>query len=289
MAHQSFFGLLGLGLGLGSAQGAADLKPPSPHVEIQSNPGLLISPTRLIFDKRKRTAELMLSNSGNATNRYRISLQRMEMDEEGQIKEVPVDTSEGQVALLELLRFSPRRVVLEPHEIQTVRVQLRKPADLPPGEYRLYLAFQEEPPVTQAAAPGAGQEEHLALKLTAIMKMAIPVIIREGATSARVALTGLTLDQDGKQLHFRMERTGNQSVYGDLAATFQPRSGKPKELARVNGVAVYSPNPLRKFTMNLAAPAASLGEGRLELTYVTPPDQAQIQLASAALDLPARK
>jgi len=40
---------------------------------------------------------------------------------------------------------------------------------------------------------------------------------------------------------FVVERSGNQSVYGDLTISFTPHSGSEQVIARANGVAICTP------------------------------------------------
>jgi len=40
-----------------------------------------------------------------------------------------------------------------------------------------------------------------------------------------------------------MERSGNQSVYGDFTISVTPHSGSEQAIARANGGEVYTPNP----------------------------------------------
>ena len=42
----------------------------------------------------------------------------------------------------DLVRYSPRQVELAPGEVQTVRIQIRKPEGLKDGEYHSHLVFQ---------------------------------------------------------------------------------------------------------------------------------------------------
>lgn len=65
-----------------------------------------------------------------------------------------------------------------------------------------------------------------------------------------------------------MERTGNQSVYGDLAVSFTPNGGTEQIIGRANGVAVYTPNALRRAHMILQRPGnLRLSNGTLRVTY----------------------
>jgi hypothetical protein len=266
----------------------AQIKSTSTPPSTAGGPGdLLVAPARIVFDMRKRTAELNLSNIGFAAATYRISLVRMEMDEEGGIAEKPLDTTPGAVNLPGLIRFSPREVTLGPQESQTVRLQVRKPAELPVGEYRIYMVFRgipptpEPPPESGALGPTKG----ISIKLVPVYSLAIPVIVRQGKTSVKVSLSALAFTPATRTLRFHLNRQGNQSVYGDLKAVWLPRS---QTVAEATGVAVYVPNSTRKMSMVLDAPkgATVFGPGRLQVTYALPPTEGGALLAEAFLDLP---
>ena len=252
--------------------------------------GVLVAPTRLVFDNRKRSAAVDLTNAGNVPSSYRISLVRMEMNENGGVAEVPAERVAGQPAVEDMIRFAPKLVTLNPQESQAVRIQLRKPADLPSGEYRVYMVFREMPPPAPEPVAGSGANEGkgISITLTSLFGVAIPVIIRNGETSAKVTVTGMALDPERKHLQFRLERTGNQSVYGDLKATFEPRSGKLQVISEANGLSVFTPNPFRNITMALEAPyqGARLGGGRIHLTFSAPGDQGGALMAESTLAVP---
>lgn len=279
--------LCGLALaGLGSSGArAAPAKGPAGV----GGPGLMMTPTRVVFDARRRNAEVTLSNAGTETDTFRLSLVHMEMDEAGKITEQPLDQSPGQIHPQELIRFSPREVTLAPHESQLVRIQVRKPADLPPGEYRIHLLAQEVPPPRDTAAePAPGQAKGISINIIPVYGMALPLIVRHGETSAQVALGGLAIDPEAKTVTVRLQRSGNQSVYGDLKAAFQPASGPPTVIAEAKGISVYTPNASRTVTLSFlplkSAPA--LKGGRLQVVYSRPEDEGGAPLARGELALP---
>lgn len=228
---------------------------------------LLVAPTRVVFEERKRSAELNLSNIGQARATFRITLVRMEMDETGGIKELPFDP--GTENLRSLFRFSPRQVTLDRRESQTVRIQVRKPAQLPDGEYRLHMVFRAVPPDPPAPQTTAEAPKGIAIKLTPIYGIAIPLIVRHGKTSASVSMTEPTLDAKNGVLRFRLNRAGNQSVYGDLKATLLAPSG-PKVLAEASGLAVYTPNTGRTVALPLQGGRSLPSGSRLHVTYSQP-------------------
>jgi hypothetical protein len=119
----------------------------------------------------------------------------------------------------------------------------------------------------------------------------IPLIVRHGQTAATATLEDLALgtSPDGApSLAFEIRRSGNASVYGDVRATYTPRSGgEPVEVARVDGVAVYVPNPLRKATLPLMLPAGTaLQGGTLHLAFLARPEAGGKPMAEADLALP---
>jgi P pilus assembly chaperone PapD len=247
---------------------------------------LLVAPTRVVFEGRVRTAEITLVNMGSSTATYRISFVHLRMSEEGGTKEIePSGAEPGEQFADELIRYSPRQVTLEPHVAQTVRMQLRKPEDLEPGEYRSHLLLRAVP----SAAPDPKTAEDAAafsVQLTAIYGVSIPIIVRHGDTSAKATLSDLELvPPSGAEavptLRFRIGRTGNQSIYGNLTATFVAAGGKASVVGLANGVAVYTPNPVRRAAIPLRAPpGVVLKHGRLHLAY-TKQDKGSETIAEA--------
>lgn len=252
---------------------------------------LLIAPTRIVFEGRKRAAEVTLVNTGAEAATYRVSFINLRMDEEGGTQEITAAQAlPGEQFSGEFIRYSPRQVTLESRVAQTVRMQVRLPADLPAGEYRSHLLFRAVPP-TGGLLSSPGEATGLSIQLTPIYGVAIPVIVRRGETTATVTLSELefvgsaTAEAD-PALRFWIRRAGNQSVHGDLTATFVPGAGKPVVVGRANGVAVYTPNPARHATMQLhLPPGLLLQSGRLHLTY-SQQGEVDTNLAEADLLIP---
>jgi len=253
---------------------------------------LMIAPTRVIFDKNQRSARLDLINSGAETSTYRISVVNRRMSETGEFSSID-SPAPGEQFAGELLRYSPRQVVLAPGTGQTIRVSLRKPADLLAGEYRSHLIFEKI-----AEAKGATSIETLnapagevSVQLTMLAGISIPVIVRHGETAADVRLSNLELlkPETGQPaaLAFVLHRSGNRSVYGDLGTTFTPQGGAAQEVGKAGGVAVYTPNALRRVKLALQPSAGLvLARGSLRVTYRDRLDAGGKLLAEAAIELP---
>ena len=235
---------------------------------------LMVHPTRVVFEGNTRTAQIDVINSGTETTTYRISVIRRRMTDTGEF--VPVtEAAAGEKFADDMIRFSPRQVVLPPGGAQAVRLQLRKPAALEDGEYRAHLLFQALPPAGEPSAAAAANE--LEIRLTAVYSVSIPLIVRQGATSAEVAIRDVAV-RDGA-VTFALDRKGTRSVYGDLVVKLRGARGPERVLARANGVAVYTPNASRRVRIPL--PPQSLAAGELHVTFEERAEQ-QGRIASAS-------
>jgi hypothetical protein len=167
----------------------------------------------------------------------------------------------------EMIRYSPRQVVVPPGGTQAVRLQLRKPAALENGEYRAHLLFQALPPVDQHADAAPAAESHgLDIQLTAVYSVSIPLIVRQGATSAAVAIRDVALRGDA--VTFALDRTGTRSVYGDLVVSLRGARGAERVIARANGIAVYTPNVSRRVRIPMSPELLPLPAGELRVAFV---------------------
>jgi fimbrial chaperone protein len=256
---------------------------------------LMLFPTRVVFDKSQRATQVELVNQGKTPETYRISLVNRRMGETGDF--VAVDKpGPGENFADAMLRFSPRQVTIPPGASQTVRIMLNKPADLAPGEYRSHLQFDR---VADANATnsieklGNPDNTKVGVVLSALVGASIPVIIRQGDTQATVSLSDVVVlppaaGETGSVLSFLIHREGNRSTYGDLAATFTPKSGgTPIELAKAGGVAVYASNPLRRARMPMQMPEGLiLRGGTVHVVYRERADAGGKVMAESSVTLP---
>lgn len=261
---------------------------PSSHVLAQ----LMLYPTRIVFEGNQRSAQLELINNGTESATYRVSLVNRRMGETGGFSDVD-EPLPGEQFAGDLLRYSPRQVTLAPGAGQTVRIMVRKPANLAAGEYRSHLLFAQQPDArgrSSVESRDSTADNEIGVRLTTLVGTSIPVIVRHGNTEASVSLTKLNLQRPSKQasiLAFEIMRNGNQSVYGDLTVSFTPKGGKEQVIGRANGVAVYTPNPLRRAGISLVPKdGLRLTNGTLRLTYREQAEDGGALLAEAVLQLP---
>jgi hypothetical protein len=225
---------------------------------------LLVTPTRIVLDHRTHAAEIALINTGNTTATYRIEVQHMRMKENGDL--APVDEPAGAFADA-LVQFSPRRIVLEPHITQTVRLRMRPPSGTATSpELYLHLLFHAEPPSDDAAAP-VSDGKTLSIHLTPVYGVAVPIIVRLEDTDASVRIDAIRMSAGA--VAFQVARKGSCSTYGNIAVTFTPRGGMSRQVAAANGVSVYPPLAARAMTLPLKLPdGVALRDGSLQVSYV---------------------
>lgn len=255
---------------------------PSSLLATGPGPGdLLVAPTRIVFEGRQRTTEITLVNLGEHNATYRIGFVELQMEEFGGTREFQPEGSPDEKLASGMIRYSPRQVMLEPGVAQTVRLQLRKSEDLPPGEYRSHLLFRAIPQenISQDQDDGAAQGGGIDITLTAIYGVSIPVLVRHGELTAQTRLSELELvsgepGNNSQALLFRLERTGTSSVFGHLRAEFLPLGGRPIVVGAANGVAVYAENSSRRGRLALEIPPEFRNRpGVLVLRYETPAGQ----------------
>ncbi|MBW8847449.1 MAG: molecular chaperone [Burkholderiales bacterium] len=255
---------------------------------------LMLFPTRIVFDKQQRAAQVELMNQGKTPETYRINLVNRRMGPNGEFIAVE-QPGPGEQFADAMLRYSPRQVTIPPGSSQIVRILLRKPDGLAEGEYRSHLQFDRV-----AEATGASSVEDVAKRegqdvgvvIQALVGASIPVIVRQGDTHARLDLSELAVRPPSSAgpgtLSFQMKREGNRSVYGDLLATFTTTAGVTFEVARAGGVAVYVPNAERRVQLPLQLPAGNttLPQGTLKLAFRERPESGGKLLAETSLNLP---
>lgn len=255
---------------------------------------LSLFPTRIVLEKNQRSAQVELLNRGTAPETYRISVVNRRMTIDGDI--VLADSAEPDERFADsMLRYSPRQVTLQPGQSQTVRVLLRKPAELAAGEYRSHLQFDRVEDSSAATSIEAGASapggSGIGVVIRALVGASIPVIVRHGDTQARVSLSDLALEGDpaspARILRLQFDRQGNRSVFGDLRVTFTPAGRAAVEVGRAFGVAVYVPNPMRQARLQLdPPPGVALAGGVLHVSFRERPEAGGDLLAEARLALP---
>ena len=237
----------------------------------QAQGNLLITPRRVVFEGSKISQELTLANTGADTAKYTVSLVQYRMTEDGGFEQIE-KPDEGQMFADKYLRFFPRSVTLPPNGSQIIRMQYRKMPDMQNGEYRSHVYFRAVPKETLLGDIEKPKDSTaIGVKLVPIFGISIPVIIRNGDLSLKVNLTHMSIDTKTDtvpSLSVTFERSGEKSVYGDLSVMWQPAQGTAIEVGVVRGIAVYTPNKIRIFKMQLRKlPGVDYTKGKLAIKF----------------------
>ncbi len=224
---------------------------------------IAISPTRVVFEGRERTAQISLINTSSEPKTYRISWVRKRMTADGNYEDI-TEARPGEQFSDSLIRFSPRQVTLPPGKPQRVRLLLRKPSNLKDGEYRSYLRFTAIPSANDRSINSVlnTTQGNMTIRLTPVMSISIPVIVRHGQTQATAHIDQLHLDTShngSPRLALRFTHEGNRSLFGDVEVELVPDQGNSRIVGQATGVALYPPSGERRFELPLDMGAITSG------------------------------
>jgi len=231
----------------------------------------MIAPTRVVLENGERAAELVLVNKGDEEGAYRINIENRRMLPNGALESAE-ETLDGELFADTFLRFSPRRVLLEPGARQTIRISAQT-AGLSPGEYRSHLRIMGAPTSAGRTLEGASDAagDNISIELVAIRSLTVPIIVRVGDLDSEVEIDSsavVTTESDSEtMLVVHLTRSGNRSTYGDLEIYTEAQE-EPVYFAR--GIAIYTPNAERDVFLPMPADLAESLKGQsVRIAYVS--------------------
>ncbi|MFV8392078.1 molecular chaperone [Flavobacterium sp. LB2P6] len=235
---------------------------------------LMVFPKRLVFDGiQSRVQNINLGNTGKDTATYSLSYNQIQMDEEGKFNTIE-EPEENQNFASPYLRYYPHTITLAPDEWQVVKVQLVKTSELKEGEYRSHLYFRGVPKIklleNKISIIDTLHPKGIDIQLTPIYGISIANIITIGQATTAVTLSNLAL-LPSQDLYLDINRTGNQSAYGELKVNYIYPEGISTNVGLIKGFAVYAPGNLRKTKIKLnTIPGIDYSKGKLQVIYSTP-------------------
>jgi hypothetical protein len=235
---------------------------------------LMVYPKRIVFDGlQSRIQTLNLGNTGKDSTTYRLSYSQIKMDEDGKFNTIE-EPEVNQNFASPYLRYYPRIITLAPNEWQTIKIQLIKTSELIEGEYRSHLYFQPIQKtkllVKETSAQDSPKPEGTSVVLNAIYGISIANIITIGAPTTAVSLSNLAI-LPSQILSLDINRTGNQSAYGELHVNHISPEGISTNVGLIKGYAVYAPGNLRRTKMKLnTVSSVDYTKGKLQVIYSTP-------------------
>ncbi len=211
---------------------------------------ILITPTRVVFEGRERFEVVTLVNTSSQQQTYEMSWSFFEMQAVGKAYK-NVEVPPGAVDISESLVFSPRRVSLEAGAKQKIRLALRRPSELPDGDYHVHLKIAQVP-VEETEAP----EGELVAGLRINLSYTIPIIVRSGEVSveAKIGDVGLSRNPNTNLLALDvpiLRGGGLHSVLGGLMVYHVDGSGHEELVGEISNAHIFPEVESRTITVQL--------------------------------------
>jgi len=235
-------------------------------LSIPSFAALIITPTHLVMEGRERMVQVVLVNNGASTNTYRLEWQQLNQVE-GKGGYIEVDGDDGKLYLKDFAVFSPRQITLGPGEKQTVRVGIRRPADLPDGEYRSHLNFRitdRQDPVTPSDNL---KENETRVAARVLASYSIPAIYRKGEYDVNITIGQPSFDVNPKTgkmiINLPVSRSGNHGVIGLVEVFHTPIGGQETRVASLANANLFTDITQRTFRILSNVEGLSAGTMRV--------------------------
>lgn len=232
-----------------------------------SRADLTIMPLRVVFNDRDRTFDMTLANSSDKTNTYRVewSFNRMREDGGYDKLESPLNP---EFDFVKNVVFSPRQVTIAPGNRQSVRLSVRRPAELPEGEYRAHLTFRRLADTDRSTRK---PDQGVALKIGVNMGFSVPVIVRVGAYDAQATISDIQLlppavAGQNNRISLNLNRTGKHSITGRVIVFWTPPGGQEEQIGILNNINVFTEIPRRNIQIMLTN-TKPLTSGTLRVLY----------------------
>ena len=231
---------------------------------------LTITPWRVVFQTNDRSAAVQLLNTSDEAHVYRMGWLLLKATAKGGYEPVPYDRDKDKDphSVPNMTVLSPKQVTIEPHGLQVVRLSLRRPADLPPGEYRAHMTFTRM--AHDKHIPKDPNAKAVSLALDVNLGFSIPVIVRQGEDKdLKVDFFEPQLKQEKNYSVLLLELTrvaGKFSTYGTIHAYWTPPKGGEKEIGMINNVALFPELKSRHIQVPITTKDNIVG-GKIRVVY----------------------
>lgn len=222
-------------------------------------------PRKIVMQPRDRSAEITVLNLSQEPTTFRIELVNYKQDENG-IYETLSTPLNPAFDPEKIVRLSPRQFTLPAEGRQKVRFTLKKPADLPVGEYRFHIKVVEIGQ-QKKAVPEKGATINVKMNVGVV----IPVVVRNGEVDVTAKLADPKIVTTGTEsgqpeLNIRINRQGLSSAVGVLKVFWEPAGGEAKQIGYISNMNVFSEAAGRNMRVPLSEVPS--GSGKLLIQYI---------------------
>jgi len=202
-----------------------------------------IVPQKIVMEARDRNADFTILNLYNKTGTFRVELLSYRQDENGiyQKLESPLNSDFDPN---NIVRFSPRQFTLEPGAKQKVRLLIRKPGNLPDGEYRFHVK------TSRFASDEERKENQGSVSIVMNTGIVIPVVVRHGKTFSDAKITQANMTQSGNEMVIDVEREGSASTIGQLNI-YEINGIKEEKIGTISNANIFEEITQRRFKVPL--------------------------------------
>jgi len=231
-------------------------------------------PRIVVIDSRERAGELTILNLFNESSTFRMGLINYRQDEQGVYTklETPLNPAFDPD---QIVRFSPRQFELNKGGRQKVRMSIRKPANLPEGEYRFHIKALRLANISEDT-----RANEPVVQMHANVGVVIPVIVRHGNVQGRAKLVNPqiiehTRTKNGRPaLKVSIERSGNASTIGALEVTWEQSGERPIRLGEIANMNVFT--EINRRSVEVPLSNLPYGQGNIRVRYVKGSDKGDV-------------
>ena len=230
---------------------------------------LLITPLRVVMEGRERSINIVLVNTGKHEATYRMEWEQLiqAQDKGGYL----LDDDTESTHLQDFAVFTPRQITLKPQQKQTVRVAVRRPADLPVGEYKSHLKFR-------IIDDGKGQVEfssddpkqnEVRVGARVLASYSIPIVYRVGEQDVDVSISNPSFSINPKSgklmMELPVERSGTHGILGEIEVYHTPNGGTEELISTLGNSGLYPEITRRLF--KIVTNVNGLAPGNMRIVF----------------------
>ena len=219
---------------------------------------MLITPTRIVFEGRDRFGVVTLVNPGDKATTYEMGWRYFKMQESGN-PYVAVGQPVTEFDLSKHVVFSPRRVTLEPGAKQKIRLALRRPAEIPDGDYHVHLGFfvvpeAPEVPIVNNDDTFGPKQPQANVKVN--VSYTIPVVLRSGEVGVTSSIEDIELKRNPRNGFLTVvvpvtRGGGSHSVLGHLMVYHVDENGREERVGEISNAHIFPEVDRRLFDVQL--------------------------------------
>lgn len=229
---------------------------------------LLIHPTRINLTANDRSQVLTIGNTSSVPATYELSwAEKLALPDGGYLSLDGKETQAKNIAS-DLVRFSPRRVTLQPGERQSIKLLVRRARGLSDGELRSHLRFKAIPQSADESAPNTPSPS---TQINVVLNFAVPVALQIGDYDTAVNITNASIVFDPETgngtVTTELSRVGKHSAWGDIEAYWTPAGEREVLLAKSAGVNFWTELQTLNKTLSWTARAFKPTAGKLRVVY----------------------